>query len=338
MKEDDTYQKVNQALEHGASVIVLGCAASMLKFHESDKLKLICLQNIAELDSMLECSIGYDSVKESSCSFQRAHSINTYSQAIMTWDPRLFTPACHDVFSIKISEGCSRKCSYCAIRKATGRLRSIPINDIISQMSDALSSRYSHFRIQCENLSSYGEDIHLNMGMLLDEIGKIKQPFDIDLPDLHPDGLLRYFENIVHFITQKNVYQIHIPVQSGSDSVLVQMNRGYSVKDLIQRLSFLRELSSSTIFGTDIIVGFPGESEADFEKTYNLLEEFSFNPIYIHGYCDKEDTPASMMDCKVDAKTIETRIKLLQERFPYAASYINNYWGERYRIYESNNG
>jgi len=329
MKEDDTHQKVKQSLEHGRTVVLIGCASSMMKFPKDDRLKLIPLRKLSLLDDLFTPKIPFDRIPESVYSRYNHVKIKTYDEAVNTWDPRLFTPACQDVYSLKISTGCSRRCSYCAIRKAIGGLYSIRLKDITSEMEVALQKGYRHFRFQCENLSAYGEDHGVNLGVLLDALCQIKAPFDIDLPDLHPDGFIKYFDSIYRLVKNKNVYQIHIPIQSGSHQVLKKMAREYDVDELISKIKLLRQITDTSIIGTDIIVGFPSESESDFEKTCHLLESIHFDPLYVHGYYDKEGTLAAKMDNKVSSDIIERRIKMLQAQYPHAASYLNQYFEGR---------
>ena len=326
MKEEDTKFKVQQALESGIKTVLIGCAPAMLTFPTAKYIQLIPLQNMSTLDDIFNSQIPYNKIPDSTYSTLNRYDINTYHKAINTWDPRLFTPSCNDVYSLKISDGCSRNCSYCAICKATGKLISVPIENIISEMEGALRKGFTHFRIQCENLSAYGEDIYVNLGMLLDAMSSIKLSFIIDLPDLHPDGLIRYFSFVTNFVKNKNVYQIHVPIQSGSNNILKKMNRKYNVDELIPKIISLRQISDKPIIGTDVIIGFPGETAHDFEMTCALLESIHFEPLYIHGYCDKQGTLASQMEDKVPAEIIEKRIGMLQSKYPYAASYLNNYY------------
>lgn len=327
MKENDTYREVAETVSKHKNIVVVGCAPSMLTFQKNDYVKLVPLKHMNVLDQIFGVQTPYDSLKISSYSQYNPTKINLYHRAIETWDPRIFTPFCEDVYSIKISEGCSRHCSYCSIRKATGKLKSTPVENIVVEIKNALSSGYKHFRIQCENLSAYGEDIDTNLGVLLNKIGEIEACFDIDLPDLHPDGFIKYFENIKELANKKNIYQLHLPIQSGSNTILKKMNRDYDIDLLIPKLNELKKLNDNLIVGTDIIIGFPGETEQDFELTCKLLEGFRFSPLYIHGYCNKKGTVASKMNNIVSSEIIEKRIHFIQKKHAYAASYLNNYNG-----------
>ncbi len=125
MKEDDTQLKVSQALRCGKAVALIGCAPSMLRIEKNERLLKVPLQKLSMLDKLLNVMIPFDRITLSSYSSLSRSNIIRYSDAIRTWDPRLVTPSCKDVFSVKISDGCSRHCSYCAICRATGNLSSI---------------------------------------------------------------------------------------------------------------------------------------------------------------------------------------------------------------------
>lgn len=328
MKTDNTKNYIAKVLESDTKLIVYGCAAKMLGLKQTEKLIPIHLYEYDKINEVFRAKIKYQDINIYKHKEKLLDKQYTFHNAIEFWDPRLIMPKCDDVYSITISEGCSNNCSYCAIHFATGELKSRKKEEIADEMKSAIASGYKYFRLQCENSGSYGTDIGSNLGELLDELSKIEEDYSIDIPDLHPQGLVENIDSILRFLSKKSVYLIHLPVQSGSQRILDAMNRKYNIDRVEECLHRLYKCFPEVHVGTDIIVGFPGEEDEDFQASFNFIRKFPFVPLYVHGYCDKEGTIANELENKVNDDIICERINLVYAEYDYAACYLNDYRSE----------
>jgi MiaB/RimO family radical SAM methylthiotransferase len=329
MKEDDSYEKINELsrqLSDSANLIVFGCYPAM----SSKKIKnmniyYVPLSKMEQFDDIILASVK---------TWNIGKPINfgedlTLSEVMNSWDPRLKMPKCKDVCSLTVSTGCCEQCSYCTIRYATGNLHSTPINIVKDDLLNGLSAGYKYFRFQCENLGTYGLDIGEDIGKLLTELGKVKERYSIDLPDLHPKGFIGCFNEIVNFMREKQVLLLHIPIQSGNQRILDLMNRRYRIEELKEKLFKFRHMFPNMKIGTDIIVGFPTETDSEFYDSYELMKNFDFNWIYLHGFNLKENALANKISPRVPDKVIEERIKYALDSIPKIVCYLNNYTLEK---------
>ncbi len=328
MKIDASFEYIRKIQSLQKKIIVYGCAGKMLGLIETEYLIPINLYEYDKLNTLFNAKFRYQDIDINSEEKEDYLDIS-FDNAMKSWDPRLYMPQCKDVYSITISEGCSNNCSYCAIHFATGELKSRSIESIVSDFKKAISEGYRLFRLQCENSGSYGNDNGNSIGELLDSLGNIEDDFAIDLPDLHPAGFVNNIDSIIRFMKKKKIYLMHLPVQSGSQKILELMNRNYDINDVKKCLRELFRHRPDFYVGTDIIVGFPGEKEDDFEDSMDLLNEFRLQPIYIHWYSEKKGTAAYYFKDKVDESVIQDRIRRMYDQFKYAACYLNNYRGEK---------
>lgn len=333
MKTDNTKEFIRAVLDDNKKIVIYGCAAQMLEIKETGQITLISLYEYDKLNAFFRANIKYQDIDIYKGQDSLKEKQYVFTDALKSWDPRLIMPKCEDVYSITISEGCSNNCSYCAIHFATGQLKSRGVVEIVEEMEEAIAKGYVNFRIQCENSGSYGMDIGSNLGCLLDALGQIEKNYSIDIPDLHPEGFVKNIDSIIRFMEKKNIYLIHLPIQSASQKILAAMNRNYNIKQVEKALDKLLLHFPEIHIGTDIIIGFPGEDDRDFAESFDFLKKYLFNPLYVHGYCDKEGTIANDLGKKVSDAVKENRIRKIYSEFEYVACYLNNY---KVGIYDEN--
>ena len=324
MKETDSYNKIENILSHNENgrIIVFGCFPAMCEQKYKERVLYISLQDINELDILLQAKIKISNIRDE---LYTKTGSKLFDMVIKEWDPRLNIPKCRDVFPLIISTGCSQRCSYCTIRNATGNLKSKSIDGIIKKMEEGFQKGYNIFRFQCENLGTYGMDIGLTLGDLLDEMAKIKHPFSIDLPDLHPKGFIENYDQIINFMLKKEVYLTHIPLQSANQRILDLMNRETDLSKFLPYLDQLKKDFPALKIGTDIIAGFPTETDSEYIDSYNFLKKYRFNWAYLHGYNSKPNAPANDIHPQIDGVIIADRVKYAYDRLPNIACYLNNY-------------
>jgi len=175
---------------------------------------------------------------------------------------------------VEISQGCLGNCSYCIVKKAKGRLKSYSINDIVRDIELSLKSGCKEVWLTSQDCGCYGMDIDTDLIDLLRQVTQIKGDFRVRLGMSNPNHIKPILSDLIDIYKDKKIYKfLHIPLQSGSDKVLRDMNRQYVTEDFRQIVTkFRQEIPNVTIW-TDIIVGFPEETERDFKETIKILKE-----------------------------------------------------------------
>lgn len=212
---------------------------------------------------------------------------------------------------IPIMYGCNNFCTYCIVPYVRGRERSRRAEDILSECRTAAESGYREVMLLGQNVNSYSNDLESGMKFheLLREVAKIDGIDRIRFMTSHPKDIS---DELIEVMAEekKICNQLHLPVQSGSDRVLEAMNRRYTREQYLNRLKKVREAMPDIVVTTDIIVGFPTETQADFDETMSLLKEAEFDMIFSFIYSKRVGTPAAKLP---DALTDEEKHRNFDE-------------------------
>lgn len=200
---------------------------------------------------------------------------------------------------IKIQDGCNRFCSYCIIPYVRGRVRSRTDEDILDEIAKLSAKGYKEFVLTGIHISSYGTDLmsekDINpLAELIIKVSMIKGVERIRLGSLEPRIISETFVEAIEKVKQFSPH-FHLSLQSGSDSVLKRMNRKYSAQEYYEKVLLLREYFVNPAFTTDIIVGFPGETEDEFRETIDFVQKIDFSQIHVFKYSKREGTVAAKM-------------------------------------------
>ena len=219
---------------------------------------------------------------------------------------------------VNISMGCDKSCTYCIVPATRGDEVSIPSNLIINEIEKAVKTGAKEVMLLGQNVNNYGKyftanDEKCNFTKLLQKVSKIDGLERIRFTSPHPlhmdDEFLEEFAS-----NPKLCKQIHVPLQSGSSSLLKSMRRGYSKEWFINRCEKIRKLCPEATISTDIIVGFPGESEEDFEDTMDVLEKVRFEQLFSFKYSPRPHTAAAEFDRQISNEVSGARLTKLQAR------------------------
>jgi len=206
---------------------------------------------------------------------------------------------------VVISEGCSNFCSYCVVPYVRGGLRNRNYKDILKEIEEAIEKGITKITLLGQNVNAYQCD-GINFVTLLNSVNSLKGLKEFSFITSHPkDTSTDLFKAIADL--EKLKKYLHLPVQSGSDKILKLMNRGYTRKFYLDLVDNYRKIVKGGILTTDIIVGFPNETESDFEGTRNLLEEVRFNAAYIFKYSTRPHTEATKLDDNLPLEEKEKR-------------------------------
>jgi len=198
---------------------------------------------------------------------------------------------------VSIMYGCNNFCTYCIVPYVRGRERSRKMADILEEIKELANEGYHDITLLGQNVNSYGKDLEdkPTIADLLNEIGKIEGDFLIHLMTSHPkdasDEMIEALKNNKHCA---NCF--HLPLQSGSDAILKKMNRHYDTEKYLSIIDKLRQGREDTVLTTDIIVGFPGETDEDFEKTIDIIKKVKYDSIFSFIYSRRKGTPADKME------------------------------------------
>jgi len=215
---------------------------------------------------------------------------------------------------ISIIQGCNNFCTYCIVPYVRGRERSRPLVSIVEEAERLTEEGVKEITLLGQNVNSYGNDLdeEINFPLLLEELNKVENLKRIRFMTSHPRD---FSENLLDKIKNldKVAKHIHLPVQSGSNKVLKEMNRGYTREYYLETVKNIQEEIPEAAVSTDFIVGFPGESEEDFEDTIELVKELRFDMAYTFIYSPRSGTPASRREDQVPDKIKKERLNRLME-------------------------
>ncbi len=198
---------------------------------------------------------------------------------------------------VSIMYGCNNFCSYCIVPYVRGRERSRDADKIIAEVRELVAAGYRDITLLGQNVNSYGKDLEtpISFAELLAELDKIEGDYVLRFMTSHPKDASRELIDVM--ASSRHVaHQFHLPLQSGSDRVLAAMNRRYTREKYLDTVRYMRERMPDVTLTSDIIVGFPGETEEDFEETLDILRSVRFDMLYSFIYSPRKGTPAAEME------------------------------------------
>lgn len=213
---------------------------------------------------------------------------------------------------LKIQDGCNNYCTYCIIPYARGRMRSRAKESVLSQAQSLVDHGFSEIVLTGIHTAGYGADFddYSFYDLLVDLTTKVKGLKRLRISSIE---MSQVSEDIINLIASSKIIvdHLHIPIQSGNDNTLKRMNRHYTTKEFEDKYFELKEKLPSLSVTTDVIVGFPGESDEDFESTYQWIKKLHFNQLHVFPYSKRKGTPAARMKDQVDETVKKQRVKAL---------------------------
>jgi len=213
---------------------------------------------------------------------------------------------------VKVQDGCNNFCSYCIVPYVRGDLWTRPEHEIVDEVSRLVAGGTREVVLTGIHLGLYGEGTNTGLGELMAKLVDIRGLGRIRLSSIELNEVTPEIIEIVSS-SDKVCNHLHIPLQSGSDNVLSRMNRHYTAEEFIKRTDELRERIENLAITTDIIVGFPGETESEFEDTLKLVERVGFSKLHVFKYSPRKGTPAATFSDQVPNKVKDSRSARLIE-------------------------
>jgi tRNA-2-methylthio-N6-dimethylallyladenosine synthase len=257
-----------------------------------------------------------------------------------TWDVPASARTSKHVAFVPIIEGCNKFCTYCIVPYSRGREKSRLASDIITEIKELRDHGYREIHLIGQNVNSYrpgaehglegfaGATAFCRLLRAVAATGMERIKFTTSFPrDFHPDiiAAIDEHENLCEWI--------HLPVQSGSDRVLRAMRRGHTASDYLRRISVIKSARRRMAITSDIIVGFPGETDADFRETLKLVEQVGYDGLFIFKYSERPGTPAAMFDDDVSLSEKKARFLEVEEfQHELQLKIYENYLGREIKV------
>ena len=213
---------------------------------------------------------------------------------------------------VSIMYGCNNFCTYCIVPYVRGRERSRNPEDVINEVKELVANGYRDITLLGQNVNSYGKDLEgtPTVAYLLNEISKIEGDFWVHLMTSHPKDASTDLIDAIGG-SKKIANHFHLPLQSGSDAMLKKMNRHYDKAKYLSIVKELKEKNEGIVLSTDIIVGFPGETDEDFEETLKILKEVEYDLVYTFIFSARKGTPAYSMEDQIPEEIKKVRFERL---------------------------
>ena len=217
------------------------------------------------------------------------------------------------VHVIQICEGCLGACTYCCTRFARGHLNSYPIADIVAEARSAIEDGCVEIQLTAQDTSAFGKDTGERLSDLIKEVANLDGDFKVRVGMMHPKNIGDDLDDLIEAFKLPKVYDfIHLPIQSGSDKVLREMRRNHTVEDYKKIVYRFKEEIPDITVATDIIIGYPTETEEDFMQTADLIREIKFNLIHLSKYQDREGAISSSLE-NISFDEMKRRSKYLSD-------------------------
>ena len=217
----------------------------------------------------------------------------------------------HSRAFLKIQDGCNNRCSYCKIPLARGKSRSRDINEIYKELDQFIENKYEEVVLTGINIGSYNYN-KINFTNLMKSLTIKYSQIRFRISSLEPEYIDADFCEV---FKNKNICpHIHLPLQNGSDKILKLMNRKYSTDDFFKKIEMLKESKNNLFISSDLILGFPSETDNDFNNTLNFIKKIDFSFIHLFGYSPREKTEAYYLKPRVPERIRDERVKTIKSK------------------------
>lgn len=234
---------------------------------------------------------------------------------------------------VNITKGCDNFCTFCVVPFTRGRERSRNIDEIVRDVQNLSKRGVKEVTLLGQNVNSYKSDGGEDFGLLLKRVATDTDIERIRYTTSHPKDFNIELAHIMRDYGQKIMEYIHLPAQSGNSEVLERMNRGYTRKQYIEKAKMLKENLPEAVFSTDLIVGFPGETEEQFQDTMSLLDEVPYESIYAFKYSPRPNTKAAKFDQQLPEEVKSDRLtRLLAKHRQIAFDLAKKYTGQTLQV------
>jgi len=320
-----------------AKVIVYGCLPSIApeKYKEFEHIQNFAPKEIERIDSLFhDITVSFSEIVEENLIHNDTNWVNSIKRKMVTGEAftRDFVQQAQSMmqqrlkglahaeeapYYLFICRGCLGKCSYCAIRRSVGHVRSKTRRHIVQEFVHGLAEGHRSFVLLGDDPGCYGLDIGTSLPELVQDILKSRDMFvaegggDVQLAinEIHPKFLIHYRSELTELLRDASFKTVLCPVQSGNDRILTAMQREHLVEPLRDSLQEIRKQNPAISFDTQIMVGFPTETDEEFDQTLHYVADLGFNSVVVFPYDDKEGTDSMVMYPKTPPEIIKQRTR-----------------------------
>jgi MiaB/RimO family radical SAM methylthiotransferase len=214
-------------------------------------------------------------------------------------------------YLVRIGEGCLGHCTYCAIRFSRGTLQSKNIKSVVEEIQNGINKGFDEILLTATELAAYGRDQGIDLATLLTEIFRIAGDFDVLLFYANPRWLIDIWDRLVPIFASGRIHFLHLSLNGGSDNVLHRMARGYTLREFETLINAIRKVSPNTVLQTQVIVGFPGETESDFNETRSFFKRNYLHNVQVHAYDARPGTQAAALPDQIPFAIRQKRRNIL---------------------------
>ncbi len=241
--------------------------------------------------------------------------------------------------SLKIQEGCNNFCTFCIIPWARGLMRSRDPEKVVEQATTLVNSGYKEIVLTGIHTGGYGQDLkNYNLAQLLRDLDQVDGLERIRISSIEASQLT---DEVISVLESSNkiVRHLHVPLQSGSDTVLKRMRRKYTMEHFSERITKLHQALPDVAITSDVIVGFPGETKEEFKETYDFIVKHKFSELHVFPYSSRIGTPAARMDDQIDEEIKNERVhKLIELSNQLAKEYASKFKDEVLEVIPEESG
>lgn len=308
-------------------LVVTGCLAQRY----ADELK----EEIPEIDAIVGTG-SYQNIDEIIAELKEEHQVVSLNNIEFAYDetlPRYVSTPSHMAY-LKIGEGCDNKCTYCIIPKLRGKYRSRKIEDIISEAKNLADRGVKELIVIAQDTTKYGIDLYgeERLAELLEELAQIEGFKWIRVMYSYPESISEKLVKVVNKYDNICNY-FDMPIQHASNRILKLMNRKTTKEDILSKINMIRNIIPDATLRTSIIVGFPGETDEDFEELVEFVKEVEFDKLGVFTYSREEDTPADRLPDHIDEEIkLERQERLMLVQQTISEQKNNQKIGNKYEV------
>ncbi len=342
---ESSFQLIEDYLKYKGELIVMGCVPAIAQdeFRQKFNVKYLSTKNLNDIDNFFpEFMLKFMDVPFAHESYKKHVEYDVFKERERNDTLKSFTGEFEiskkflykcvstvrsklrmedkdkrneEVKYICIANGCRNKCAYCGIRIAIGPLKSKPLADCVVEYKKLIDEGYRNFRIIADDLGAYGLDIGSSFAELLEQFALIDKGTGSRwiFEDLNPKWLIKYKDTLYKYVKKGKIIELLCPLQSGNNRILKLMNRDYDINEVTALLVRFKKANPLITLISHAIVGFPTETEMEFEDTLKMLEKLNCDELTILGYHDSEGILSHNIEPKIEKQIIQNRLNKVRE-------------------------
>ncbi len=290
-----------------ALIVVMGCYSQGQHKFVSEEIKANIVTGTNNRDKIVELIEKYHNGESIDITDEKSRLFDKYEELGVT------THSENVRAYLKIQDGCDNFCSYCLIPYRRGKARSRQPENVIKEAEFLVNNAYKEIVLTGIHVGGYGKDLNsISFSNLVKQLLDIKDLYRIRISSIEESEIDDELINLIN--TKSNLaYHFHIPLQSGSDTVLKRMNRKYTCEQFLNKINLIKNSCPDVALTTDVIVGFPGESEEEFQQTYEFIKKCGFHMLHVFPFSSREGTVAAKMPNQIDPRIKKQRVAALIE-------------------------